>query len=267
MRMTKTLEYREDKETNVVVDEIFIEEEHNMLSVNIYHRKRVNKHIKHKFNTGETKSMEIEVEYVAKLINCLLNGKIVIFIDEMTFNSRSYPEYLRIKDSSSIASNCKSAKITNSIIAACTFNEVIIFRVFDVTVDSETFGSFILALINHYIVQQVNLNDLVIILDNAPTHRAKKISCLSPFVHFLWLPAYSPHLNFIERLFSLWKAHIKKMLYRESGKDYHNMVLKALISISADSCKKKSIDQLVTYQTVIKNNGFFWQTKEFDGIR
>lgn len=51
----------------------------------------------------------------------------------------------------------------------------------------------------------------VLVLDNAPPHRAKKVQQLIPYwqqrgLYLFFLPPYSPHLNLIERLWKEMKA-------------------------------------------------------------
>jgi len=181
----------------------------------------------------------------------MIEGKIIVYVDEMTINSRTYPEYLRIKDENDVISDRARQRISHSIIAAATFKEVILFRIFNNTIDSGSFGSFLVALINHFRSNNVSLNNFVIILDNAPVHRAKKISPLSAFVHFLWLPAYCPHLNHIERVFALWKAHFKKKTYSNLRTNFSALALESLQSVSYDSLLKKHIEQIETYKDIL----------------
>jgi len=192
-----------------------------------------------------------EYWFVMSLLHSMSLNKIVVFVDEMTYNNKSTPEYLRTKTINNIIVNRTSQKISHSLIAATTFTEVILFRVFETTINSESFGSFLIALINYYRGKAIDLNDVVIVLDNAPIHKAHKITALEGFIHLLWLPPYSPHLNFIERVFSLWKAHIKKKTYETIGKNLDDIVGQALELIRSDSWCKKRIEQLEAYNTSI----------------
>ena len=97
---------------------------------------------------------------------------------------------------------------------------------------------------------------MVIVLDNAPTHIANKIKALESFVNLFWLPPYSPHLNFIERVFALWKAHIKKKSYEPHCGNSKSIVKEALELVTLDSWRKKCIEQFEVY-FMLMNNEYF----------
>lgn len=198
-------------------------------------------------------SKQLDLSFIMKLVNMLVLKKIVIFIDEMTYNSQTYLEYLRVKCTKDVISNRSSKKTTHSIIAASDFNEVILFRVYNTTVDSNTFGSFLICLIDYYNKKRISLDDIVFVMDNAPTHKANKILATVPFIHLLWLPPYCPHLNFIQRVFSYWKAHIKKRVYQGWYFSSATITLQSLQLVSKDSWYRKCIDQFDVYYDTLQD--------------
>jgi len=157
--------------------------------------------------------LDREGNFVAHLLYSLSLKKVIVFVDEMAFNNKIHPEYLRARTANDIIMDRSSKKTAYSVITVSTFDQVVLYRIFDTTIDSESFGSFLVALFDYYRNKQVILDNLVIVLDNAPTHRARRITALESFTHFLWLPPYAPHLNFVERVFAVWKAQIKKKTY------------------------------------------------------
>jgi transposase len=204
----------------------------------------VNKHSKHNATNDPSIVVDREGNFVAHLLYSLSLKKVIVFIDKMTFNNKIHPEYLRATTAYDIIMDRSSKKTAYSVIGASTSDQVVLFRIFDTSINSESFGSFLVALLDYYSNKKVIPDNLVIILDNAPTHRARRVTALEFFTHFLWLAPYAPHLNFVERIFAVWKAQVEKKTYASQSSNLPDISLEALSPVTTDSWLKKQIEQL-----------------------
>ena len=70
---------------------------------------------------------ENQFNFSITLINCLITGKIIVLIDEMSYNTKIFPEYLRVQSVGDVICNRSTIKVSRSTIAACTLEEVFFF--------------------------------------------------------------------------------------------------------------------------------------------
>jgi hypothetical protein len=175
----------------------------NILETMKYTRKRTNVHTKHHSSYDNPQTTLAKFEFVKKITSALVTRKTLVFIDEMSINNKMIPEYLRVRSSEDIVVNKKEIKQTVSIIAAVSPYELPVFKIFKNCINSQSFGAFLLELVDIIVKKGYNLQDVIFIMDNAPINRAKKIKPLESCINIEFLPSYSPHLNYIEKVFSI----------------------------------------------------------------
>jgi len=61
------------------------------------------------------------------------------------------------------------------------------------------------------------------------------------------LPLYSPRLNYIERVFSIWKDGIKKHNYQLANEKLENKIKMAAVKLNNNGMRIKWKSQLVEY--------------------
>lgn len=89
--------------------------------------------------------------------------------------------------------------------------------------------------------------EICIVLDNASYQRACSVQVLAKEldIRLLYLPAYCPNLNLIERLWKFFKKHIIKNKYYKAYKEFEDAVIKFF----ADYDKyKDSLNQLLRFK-------------------
>jgi len=172
----------------------------------------------------------------------------------MSFSTKTKPEYVRTRSLKHIKIKQRINKKTRSIIAACTFDKLYAYKIFSSSINSQHFGAFILELITFALKQNILLKDIIIILDNAPTHRAASLKELRNSVYFLFLPPYRPDLNLIERVFSLWKIAIKQKLYNNNNSDLEQVAHDAALKINRFGYLRKAKEQLETYYEALSSD-------------
>ena len=125
-----------------------------------------------------------------------------------------------------------------------------------ITVTNETYinALSIVTLLEEIAQRKNNDIPITIILDNAPYQKCKVVfeKAKELGIELLYLPAYSPNLNIIERL---WKFVKKDCLY---SKYYENFKLfkKAILSClkQTQTAHKKELDSLLTLKFQVFNN-------------
>ena len=83
--------------------------------------------------------------------------------------------------------------------------------------DASTFGCFLLSLIRKYPEIADPEEKIVLVLDNASIHKAKKIKNLLTHLNILYLAPYSPFMNSIEEFFGLSKYYYRKAILLNSA--------------------------------------------------
>lgn len=76
-------------------------------------------------------------------------------------------------------------------------------------VTSKDFGGFLINLIKNQDEIRNFLSSFIFYIDNAATHMAKYLDKIKKNINIMYGPSYSPQLNPIEGVFSLWKYIIR----------------------------------------------------------
>ena len=78
-------------------------------------------------------------------------------------------------------------------------------------INSQAFSCFFSSLIDYLISKKCNLKKTVFIMDNYTIHKSGFFNeKFGDYLNMLYLPAYSPQLNPIERIFSVWKSYVRR---------------------------------------------------------
>jgi len=164
----------------------------------------------------EKRNAKVTIDYrqlsVIDLLNYLYQKKTFVFIDECTFKTRLRPiyGYSRIGKSCYVEGPVIGDKI--NLLAAVTKEKIIGFQLIRQNINGQTFGAFLIGIINANKEIKDHLNDYVFVLDRASYHRAVILRRLFSHLHIHYNASYSPFLNPIEECFSLWKYKVRKAL-------------------------------------------------------
>ncbi|KAE9307099.1 hypothetical protein PR003_g21081 [Phytophthora rubi] len=157
-------------------------------------------------------------DYVVKFYAALANGKKVFYLDETNFNlwcsrGRGWSKRGRRAVQTSVTSKGKNIHVIAVISST------------GLAYQESQFGSLTFDLANEFIrrflrhIQATTpLNEIVLVLDNAPCHtNAKDVFDEEEFAgaEVLKLGPYSPMLNPIENVFSVYKNAVKRFLARQ----------------------------------------------------
>ncbi len=134
-----------------------------------------------------------------------------IYIDESGFNTTTRPLYGYAQNSKPCVYKVGRKGKNISLLAAMTEKEVLGYQIFKGSVSAQDYGTFIINLIRANGLQEKNLDNYVFFVDNARIHKAKKLSLLNNNLNICFNAPYSPQLNPIEGLFSLWKSNFRSM--------------------------------------------------------
>jgi len=128
-----------------------------------YRRHRTNMSIKHHTSCNYKQSSDDKYNFVKKLITAFIQNKTVIYIDDMSVTSRAIPEYLRIRSINDIMVNKKLRRLSRSIIAAVSPLQLPIFKIFKGSINSQSFGAFLLDLVQLLSFREIDLNVLYLL--------------------------------------------------------------------------------------------------------
>ena len=92
-----------------------------------------------------------------------------------------------------------------------TDDRILAYQIFQTGTSARDFGAFLINLIQSCNLQENSLDKYVFFLDNSTTHHAKDLKILRNYLHICFNAPYTPQLNPIEELFSLWKFHYRPL--------------------------------------------------------
>ena len=143
-------------------------------------------------------------------VKYLDQGYNFIYIDESSFNLNIISNYGYSKKGKKFRV-IEYPKLENmSLIATISNTELVGFMIFEGSVKSDDFGSFLLDLINNNSSIKDNLKKTVFYFDNGPTHKGNVLNDMLSEVNYMRGPSYSPFLNPIEGIFGIWKHLVRK---------------------------------------------------------
>jgi len=134
----------------------------------------------------------------------------LIFVDEMGVSCSMRQRYGRSLVGTQPRKTITSIRSQNiSVCAAITRNGILNFKVLEKAFNAEQFRIFIDDLLNE--LRSHGIVNKIIIADNASIHKNKEVKELIEQAghQLIFLPPYTPQLNPIEEVFSVWKNKIR----------------------------------------------------------
>lgn len=182
----------------------------NYLENQLFRLKSVH-HISVTMNSTENKQRRSD--YVTSLNNCIQQGKQIIWIDETNFNlfCRRNQGRARIGDRAiQILPASKGPNV--HLIGAMSAAGIVNFKRRRGSYTSQLANEWIIELIEHWRMLGNDVNDLIIVCDNAPCHAQLEIAINGTGANLLRLGPYSPMLNPMETIWSKIKTEVKNRL-------------------------------------------------------
>jgi len=160
----------------------------------------------------EARNKEINIErrfdYAREIMTKNIDD--LIFVDEMGVNCSMRQRYGRSLVGTNPRKTITSIRSQNiSVCAGISRNAVLHFQIQERSFNTDGFHGYVVELLKT--LQIMNMMNKIIIADNASIHRNKRIQeYIEQAGHqLIFLPPYTPHLNPIEELFSMWKSKIR----------------------------------------------------------
>ncbi len=110
-----------------------------------------------------------------------------------------------------------------SLVAAITKKGVLCFRIWRGILRSNDFSSFLLDVIDSLIRQGEDVNDYVFVIDQASQHYFTYASFMKNIIYYIYRPRKGCILMPIENVFSIWKAHCKRMTHENEDMLVYNV--------------------------------------------
>lgn len=147
-----------------------------------------------------------------------------VFIDEMGYSCSIQRNRGRSKKGTRCVRKGPLLKAPNVSVCMAVSKEdgIIYYSRQNNAFDGETFAQFMNELIEK--CKELNHENICFVMDNVRIHKSEESireQCDKNNIELLFLPVYSPELNPIEKVFSILKAHIKKLLRTK----YHEQLL------------------------------------------
>lgn len=186
---------------------------------------------------GENQLNEV-VSFVQRLTNFERNGAIIMFVDETGFRLNETPKRLWASANMIAETNTALPPTRFSLIAVCSLTELIAFKLFDGSINAESYCGFMVQVfegLNR--AQKINVKP-VVVLDNASIHKAIVARKLDALFQPLFLPPYCPQLNLIEYAFSPLKVFVKQETHLKSAFDFIELVVEVCLKVNRFSFGK-----------------------------
>jgi len=160
----------------------------------------------------EARNSEDNVEKRFQYANqyLLMDESKVMFLDEFGVNCSMRKSHGRSEKGTTPKKVVKSIRSKNfSISAAITKTRLVYYKKIDRAFNGERYEEFLKNLCE--ILRSENENAYTFVMDNCSIHKVHGVrSVVAAYGHVLiFIPPYSPQLNPIEELFSLWKSAVR----------------------------------------------------------
>jgi len=162
--------------------------------------------------------------------------KYIIFIDEVGFSVSTRPSKRRALIGVSPYVNVTNARSRNiSIVASMNKYGMIYYKIHDSAINGETFKLFLSEL--HAKCIDSEIENPIFIMDNAKIHHYRGLSeTINRLqIQIEYLPPYSPFLNPIEKVFSVWKNKVNRGQARDEP-HLKIMINTTFTEITPDQC-------------------------------
>ncbi len=173
---------------------------------------------------AETENQEIFIGEYKELRKSLPDNDRIIFCDAVHPTYNMMPGYAWIRTGSEryMKSN-EGRKHLNLVGGYCPHDQSILVRNYE-TVNATAIISFFRDLEKKY----SEATRIYVILDNARYHHAKDVQnyLKKSRIQLIWLPAYSPNLNLIERLWKMFKEHVTYNKYYPTFEEFKEKTIK-----------------------------------------
>ena len=153
------------------------------------------------------------LQYGAAMDTILLDStREIIFLDETGFTASMRVKRGRSSEGERPIMATSSIRSRNHSMAAAISREgLVYYRVQETAYNSTGFCAFLSDLFAK--LQELGKHNCLIVMDNVRFHKtAENIAVVRGHGHeIMWLPAYSPELNPIEKVFAQWKAIVRRL--------------------------------------------------------
>jgi len=158
---------------------------------------------------NNTNNIQKRYEYCREIM--ALNFNDIIYIDEMGVNCSMRTRYGRSLVGTTPRKAITAIRSQNISVCACVTRSMMLhYKVVIGAYNTKLFLEFINELVLK--MREKNLENKILIVDNCAIH---KNNLIKDVIHhnghrLIFLPPYTPQLNAIEEVFSLWKSKIKR---------------------------------------------------------
>ena len=134
-------------------------------------------------------------------------------MDECSFNISLVPSKGWCKKEKKNYCDKPPKSINYSLIACISLDGILGYIVFEKSINTENFISFLLAFLQKSFSNMEEKKKIILVLDNAAIHNSSEIKeKVTPFVFLQYLPPYTPQLNPIELAFNKIKHYVKQRM-------------------------------------------------------
>ncbi|KAK8795595.1 hypothetical protein WA158_007637 [Blastocystis sp. Blastoise] len=167
-------------------------------------------------NNDDNKTRRIEV--YNEIDNMIHEGKRIIYLDEVHWSFNNFSQYGWGKVGEKIYYHHLSKRLSLTAIATISNTGAGYTELFSNSVTGAVFGNFLRAALTHYTEDDMNI---CLYMDNAPVHQKGLINdiCNEFEIPVIYGPPYSPDMNPIENVFSIWKGNAERNITRWNGID------------------------------------------------
>lgn len=181
---------------------------HRMIKRIGFSRKRSSKYL---FKSQSEGILDSRRETALTLLFHLKSGKKIISLDETGVNSHLVPIYIYSKKGKRICLKVPPRGTNQTVLAAIGINDFYGFRILKGGATASDFGAFLCDLLSKNPDVRNDLANHIFFMDNCSIHTANALRLFSKYLNIQFNAPYTPFLNPIEEIFSVWKYEIRKL--------------------------------------------------------